>query len=75
MHVLVIGNPEAPELQAVQQKLPAGAVLVGIGGLTSSDPGLPCPPACQAGTCFPVQHHSTHCVQCLQARPFRTLQR
>lgn len=31
--VLVIGNPEAPELQALKQKVPAGAVLLGIGGL------------------------------------------
>lgn len=29
--VLVIGNPEAPELQALQQKVPSGAVLLGIG--------------------------------------------
>jgi hypothetical protein len=31
--VLVIGNPEAPELQALKQKMPAGAVLLAIGGL------------------------------------------
>lgn len=29
--VLVIGNPEAPELQALGPKMPAGAVLLGIG--------------------------------------------
>jgi hypothetical protein len=29
--VLVIGNPEAPELQALKQKVPNGAVLLGVG--------------------------------------------
>ena len=37
VHVLIIGDAKAPELQAVQHKLPAGAVLVGIGG---DQPGL-----------------------------------
>lgn len=29
--VLVIGNPEAPELQGLEAKLPQGSTLVGIG--------------------------------------------
>jgi len=31
VHILVIGNPEAPELQALESKLPERAVLLGIG--------------------------------------------
>ena len=34
VNLLVIGNPEAPELQALKAKLPAGAVLLGIGELS-----------------------------------------
>lgn len=34
VRVLVIGNPEAPELQNLEQRLPQGALLMGIGGST-----------------------------------------
>jgi hypothetical protein len=51
VHVLIIGDAKAPELQAVQHKLPAGAVLVGIGG-SSAWPACICNSCSSLETCF-----------------------
>ena len=55
VHVLIIGDAKAPELQAVQHKLPAGAVLVGIGGSSAW-------PACICNSCSSLLKHVSACA-------------
>jgi hypothetical protein len=65
--VLVIGNPEAPELQALGPKMPAGAVLLGIGAFRVPTAALQ---ACLPGWLFHFLQHGSH-ESCQQQDAFR----